>query len=69
VTVETIDVDLGDVSVDAAVGYRLGLAHIAPFVRSLDDTRRGVLQAEVIAACRDLPPLRLPMLVLAGRPS
>jgi ubiquinone/menaquinone biosynthesis C-methylase UbiE len=67
VSVELVDVDLSDLPVLSAAAYRLGMAHIAPFMRDLDiDTRRSV-EADVVSAVRELPPVRLPMLVLTGR--
>ena len=67
VRAEEMYVDLSDLPVHAAVGYRLGLAHIAPFVATLDATTRAQLEAELVEAVAALPPLRLPMLVLSGR--
>ena len=66
VTVEKIDVDLGDLPVEAAIAYRLGLAHIAPFVAALDAADRARLDAELASVVGALPPLRLPMLVVSG---
>jgi SAM-dependent methyltransferase len=68
VDVVEIDVDLSDVPVEAAVGYRLGLAHIAPFIAGLDTGERDAITAEAVAVTRELPPLRFPVLVLTGRP-
>jgi SAM-dependent methyltransferase len=67
VTVEQTDVDLGDLPPRAAIAYRLGLAHIAPFVAALDATDRARLTTELTEVVSELPPLRLPMLVLSGR--
>lgn len=60
-------VDLADLPVDAAVGYRLGMAHIAPFVSTLDATTRARLTDELCGVVSALPPLCLPMLVVTGR--
>lgn len=65
--VAQLDVDLSELPVEAAVAYRLGMAHIAPFVATLDDSDRHALRGEVTDAVALLPPLRLPMLVLTGR--
>jgi SAM-dependent methyltransferase len=67
VRVDEMHVDLSDLPAHAAVGYRLGLAHIAPFVTRLDPTTRARLEAELVDAVAGLPPLSLPMLVLSGR--
>jgi SAM-dependent methyltransferase len=67
VLVDEIDVELGDLPLGAAIAYRLGLAHIAPFVASLDEADRTRLTAELMRTVATLPPLRLPMLVLTGR--
>lgn len=64
--VETIVVDLSDLPVEAAIGYRLGLAHIAPFVATLDSATRARLFGELREVVGQLPPLWLPMLVLRG---
>jgi ubiquinone/menaquinone biosynthesis C-methylase UbiE len=65
--VDAIDVDLSDLPVAATIGYRLGMAQTAPFVATLDDDRRAMIEAEITAALEPLPPLRLPMLVLSSR--
>lgn len=65
--VDELRVDLSDLPTKAAVGYRLGLAHIAPFIATLDATTRSSLDAELADAVEGLPPLALPMLVLSGR--
>ena len=65
--VESVAVDLSDLPVSAAIGYRLGLAHIAPFIASLDAAVTDRLRADLVATVAALPPLRLQMLVLTGR--
>lgn len=67
VLVDQTDVDLGDLPPRAAIAYRLGLAHIAPFVASLDAEQRARLDAELVEAVAALPRLRLRLLVLTGR--
>jgi hypothetical protein len=67
VSATLVEVDLSDVSAEAAASYRLGLAHIAPFLQSLAPDARSALTAEVVDAVRALPPLRLPLLVLRGQ--
>lgn len=65
--VEDMRIDLSDLPTRDAVAYRLGLAHIAPFVATLDAATRMRLDAELADAIEGLPPLVLPMLVLSGR--
>jgi SAM-dependent methyltransferase len=49
------------------VAWRLGMAHLAPFVASLEESRREVLLAEAEAAVGPRPdPLCLGMLVMTG---
>jgi SAM-dependent methyltransferase len=66
-TVDEVMVDFSDLPATAAIGYRLGLAHIAPFVATLEVGTRERLDTELLEAVSRLPPLRLPMLVLSGR--
>ena len=65
--VDTVDVDLSDLPWEAVVAYRLGLAHIAAFLDGVDPPTRATIEAEVLDAVRQLPPFRLPMLVLHGK--
>jgi SAM-dependent methyltransferase len=67
VAVEQTDVDLTDLPVEAVIGYRLGLPHIAPFVAAIDPAARPCLDAELADVVGRLLPFRLPMLVLTGR--
>jgi SAM-dependent methyltransferase len=64
--VRVVDVDLSDLPLPAIVSYRLGLAHIAPFVQGLDDVTVAALHRDAAAAVSALPPLCLSMLVLDG---
>jgi SAM-dependent methyltransferase len=66
-TVEAMHVELSDLPLSATIAYRLGMAHIAPFIATLATARRSAIEAEITSAIEHLPPLRLPMLVLAGR--
>lgn len=66
--VDAIDIDLSDLPWEAGVAYRLGLAHIAPFLRDLDPETRSALERDAVAAVSALPALRLPMLLLTGHP-
>ncbi len=69
------DVEIADVIVDsgldepeAITAYRTGLAHIAPFVASLSDSRRRQLIARAVAAVRERgQPVRPRLLVLSSR--
>jgi SAM-dependent methyltransferase len=66
VTVRAVDVDLSDLSPAVVVSYRLGLAHIAPFMQELDSSTAAALHRDAVTAIAPLPPLRLSMLVLEG---
>ena len=66
VTVRLVDVDLSDLPPAIVVSYRLGLAHIAPFVQGMDPQTAASLQRDAVTAISSLPPLRLSMLVLDG---
>jgi SAM-dependent methyltransferase len=66
-SVGEVTVDLGDLPIEAAIAYRLGLAHIAPFVTALDPSAHARLEAELATVVSRLPPLSLPMLVLTGQ--
>jgi SAM-dependent methyltransferase len=67
--VDAIAVDLGDLPLGATIAYRLGMAHIAPFIATLAPDRRSAIEAEITTAIEHLPPLQLPMLVLSGHGS
>ena len=49
------------------VSWRLGMAHLAPYVASLPATRADELTAAATAAVRGMPPLDLAMLTLVAR--
>jgi SAM-dependent methyltransferase len=68
VRVAEIDADLSDLPASAAAAYRLGQAHTAPFVGSLEPSVRRELRADAVAAAAASPPLRLAILVLSGIP-
>jgi hypothetical protein len=47
--------------------YRLGMAHLSPFVASLPPDRRHALREETLAALDGLPPVLPSVIILAGR--
>jgi SAM-dependent methyltransferase len=53
VRIEDVVVDSGLNSAEAIVGYRLGMAHLAPFVRSLSSQRREDLLAQAVSEVRE----------------
>lgn len=59
-------VDAGIDGPEAIAAYRLGMAHLSAFVASLDDTARSRLEADVLDALADLPPVRPRVLTLAA---
>jgi SAM-dependent methyltransferase len=61
-------VDTGVSSPAALVGWRLGMAQVAPFVAGLPPGRRAALEAEALAAVGPDPqPLRPTVLMLSSR--
>jgi ubiquinone/menaquinone biosynthesis C-methylase UbiE len=67
VTVRQIDVDTGVVDPGALAGWRLGMAHIAPWMTLLPPGERRAIHATVTAALDRAPPLQIPLLVLSAR--
>lgn len=67
VRVRTIVVPTGVSTPSALASWRLGMAHIAPFVSSLDPLSRDRLRREAAAAAAGCEPLTVPMLVLTAR--
>ena len=65
-TVHTISVATGVDSPADLVGWRLGMAQVAPFVASLETADRAALQRAAEAAVADVPPLVVEMLALAA---
>ena len=63
---EVVRVALPDLDCRALVAWRLGMAHIAPFVDSLDESERGRLVDEAVAKVGDVPLVRS-MVVLTWR--
>ena len=66
VDVTTTAVDGGARTPEQLVTWRLGMAHLAPFVASLGPTERSELRAESVDALRDAPPLVIPLVVLSA---
>jgi SAM-dependent methyltransferase len=66
VDVSTTPVDVGVRTPEQLVAWRLGMAHLAPFVTSLGPGERSALRSESIDALRDSPPLVIPLVVLAA---
>lgn len=50
-----------------ALAWRWGMAHVAPFVAALPAVARAALDADGLAALRDLRPLAFPVLVMTGQ--
>jgi SAM-dependent methyltransferase len=64
--VTTVDVDTGLTTPGQLTAWRLGMAHLAPFVASLDAESQARLRLDCEAALAFAPPLVVPMLVLAA---
>lgn len=68
IRVERIRIDAGVTTAAEIVDYRLGMAHLAPFVASLDGTRARDLRDEALAAVGPRPePVRTDILILSSR--
>jgi ubiquinone/menaquinone biosynthesis C-methylase UbiE len=66
VVVTTTTVDVGVRSPEQLVAWRLGMAHLAPFVASLGLAERSELRAECVDALAGAPPLVIPLVLLAA---
>ena len=66
VSVRVIDVPAGLDRPEQVAAWRLGMAHLAPFVQSLPDDRRAALRRAAAVAVADAPPLVIPLVVLAA---
>jgi ubiquinone/menaquinone biosynthesis C-methylase UbiE len=63
----TLTVDVPDVSLEAMVGWRMGMAYVAPFLATVDDaTRRDIAQRALDLLGPAPPPLRRSIVVFAG---
>ena len=68
VVVEEREVTTGITSPDALVAWRLGMAHLAPFLAALSRSQRARLVGQARAAVGDRPqPLRPVVLILSSR--
>ncbi len=50
------------------VGWRTGMAHLAPFIATLPPERARALADDARAAVAGMPPLELAMVTVVGRP-
>lgn len=66
VEVTTYQVDVGFRTPRELTSWRLGMAHLAPFVASLDPVRREGLRVCCEDALAQAPPLVVPLVVLAA---
>ena len=66
VEVTTTLVDVGVRTPEQLVTWRLGMAHLAPFVASLDPAHLIRFRAECVDAVADAPPLVVPLVILAA---
>jgi SAM-dependent methyltransferase len=67
VRLRTVTVETGVASPAALAAWRLGMAHVAPFVESLPAGRRAELRRAAAAAVAGTGPLTVSMLVLSAR--
>jgi ubiquinone/menaquinone biosynthesis C-methylase UbiE len=67
VDVSRVDVPTGIDDPAAMVAWRWGMAHLAPYVASLDNATRDRLRDRAEAAVAGLPPVVVPMLALSAR--
>lgn len=67
VTVAQVEVATGISRPDELVAWRLGMAHHAPFVATLDRTTQDVVRREAEERLVGAPPVVVPMLVLTAR--
>ena len=66
VSVRTVQVTVGLNTPAELAQWRLGMAHVAPFVQSLPASERAAVQHAVESALVGAPPLVIPMVVLAA---
>jgi SAM-dependent methyltransferase len=65
--VSTIVVATGASAPEQLAAWRLGMAHIAPFLSSLDPEGQAGVRRAAVAAVTGCPPLTVPMIVLTAR--
>ena len=63
----TIVVPTGVSAPEQLAAWRLGMAHVAPFLSSLDPAGRASVRRAAVAAVTGCPPLTVPMVVLTAR--
>lgn len=66
VEVTRVEVDAGLPDARAVVDWRWGMAHLAPFVATLEGAARDRARADAEAAVTGLPPVVVPMLALSA---
>jgi hypothetical protein len=66
VEVTTHPVDVGVSTPPDLTAWRLGMAHLAPFVAALDPAQRQELRAQCEQTLAGAPPLVVPLIVLAA---
>jgi hypothetical protein len=67
VTVRTVDVHTGLDTPARLAEWRLGMAHLAPFVASLPVAERAAVRRTAEGALAGSPPLVIPLVVLSAR--
>ena len=67
VAVARVEDETGVATPAAMVDWRWGMAHLAPFVASLDPGRRQEAREAAESAVRRLPPVVVPMLALSAQ--
>lgn len=67
VTIDRLEVDISHLGVDALVGWRLGMAHVAPWLHDEPVERREQIRTAARSAVRKVSMTPLTMLVLSGR--
>jgi SAM-dependent methyltransferase len=67
VDVALVDVPTGIDNPASMVAWRWGMAHLAPYVATLDRATRDLLRERAEAAVAGLPPVVVPMLALSAR--
>ena len=66
VTIDRLEVDISHLGVDALVGWRLGMAQVAPWLRDEPAERREQIRSAARSAVEKVAPIALTMLVLSG---
>jgi ubiquinone/menaquinone biosynthesis C-methylase UbiE len=66
VSIDVLDVDVGLRTAEDIAAWRLGMAHLAPFVASLPDDRRHDLLRHCVEALAGTPAVVVPMVALTA---